>query len=265
MFEDLYNIATKNDADLVKSDFLEYTTSINLTRKAGKVSKIPKDVVINAKSFQKLLEIQPSIWSAIYKREFLNTNGIRFLPTPGASYQDTSFAFKTMALAQRIVVTDNAYLYYRQDNLNSSVKSKGKVFTICDEFDEITKFLNNNPEIKEFANTSKLAKEFGTYMWRLKRVDESFRDELIDRFATTFQKFYDNGEITKDFYKHYNKKKLEMLLHDKKQFRKFVDKAVKNKINKEKRQKILSIRINSSRISVVICGKQILGNNDKKK
>lgn len=258
MFEELYNIAIKNDADIVKSDFYCYTASKNESRKAGKISRFLANRVINAKTYPRLLKMQPSIWSAIYKREFLNSNGIRFVETAGASYQDTSFAFKVMALAERIVLTDKAYLYYRQDNENSSVHSKGKVFMICKEYDEITNFLNENLEIKQFANTTKLLMQYGTYIWNLKRIDEQFIDSFIDVFSDTFRQYYDAGEIGKGFYKKYSKKELQTLINDKQQFRTIIDRVIKHGEKKAQRRKLFSVHINSSRISVVLFGKQIV-------
>lgn len=46
--------------------------------------------------------IKPTIWSAIYRKDFIRENNIRFNETPGASFQDASFNFKVMALAKRV-------------------------------------------------------------------------------------------------------------------------------------------------------------------
>ena len=189
-FEDLYNLAKKHNAEIVKSDYYHYFTDKNLARKAGMVNRFKTNKVINAKNYQTLLRMHTPIWTGIYNRDFMNKNQIRFLETPGASYQDTSFAFKTISLAERIVLTDKAYLYYRKDNVNSSVHSKGKVFAICDEYDEITKFINNNPKIKVFANTQKLIKQYSVYKWNLMRVSEKFREMFIDKFSETFKEYY---------------------------------------------------------------------------
>ena len=97
MFFDLYEIARENDADVVKSDYYEFFTKKQQTRKSGKISRSLTNRVVNAKDEPKILKIIPSIWSAIYKRSFLQKNNIKFLETPGASYQDTSFAFKALS------------------------------------------------------------------------------------------------------------------------------------------------------------------------
>lgn len=258
MYEDLYNLAIKNNAQIVKSDYYYYTTENNQSRKAGKISSYRTNKVINARKYKKLLKMQPTIWNAIYKRDFLIQNDIEFLRTPGASYQDTSFSFKTLACATRVVLTDKAYLYYRQDNAFSSVHQQDKVFHICKEYDEITEFLNKNPEIKSFANTYKLIKQYRAYVWNAKRINEKYRDEFIEVFSETFKKFYLNGDLNKKFYSKVSKKEIELLFNDKVLYKELIDDLAIQEIMKDKRKQKFSIRINPSRISIVLFGKQIL-------
>ena len=258
MFEDLYDLGVKNNADVVKSDFYYYMTAKKQARKAGKITSHKNGKPFNIKDDCSILKIVPSIWSAIYKREFLQSNGIKFLETPGASYQDTSFSFKAFSCAERIVFTPKGYINYRQDNENSSVKQKDKVFIICEEFKEITNFLNSRKEIKQVVNDTKLQIQFKTYMWNVKRIDEQYRDEFIDRFQAEFKEYFENGEITKEFYKKFKPAVLKMLLNDKPAFRNYIDDLVAKQTEKEKRGKKFSIRINSSRISIVLFGKTIV-------
>lgn len=257
MFEELCNLAIENDLDIVKSDFYYYTAKNNISRQAGKIKKnIGK--VFSAKDDLSILKLMPTIWSAIYRRTFLEENNIKFLPTFGASYQDTSFAFKALVSAQRIMFTNKAYLYYRQDNENSSVKSKSKVYAICDEWEEITNYLNSKPELKSLANDIKLAIQFNSYVWNAIRIDEKYRDEFVLKFKDTFKFYLDNGEINENQYEIIDKKELNLLLNDTANFRKFIDNEALKKNKKLNRRKLFSVRINSSRISIVMFGKQII-------
>lgn len=258
MFKDLYELAIANDADIVKSDFYAYTTSKNQSRKSGKISKLLDKKVTNIKKMPELLKMQPTIWTAIYKREFLNSNSIRFLETAGGSYQDTSFAFKTLALAKNIVLTSKAYLHYRIDNELSSVKSKGKVFAICDEYEELTKFVNSHPELEKIINPYKIIKQYNAYMWNLKRIAPEFRPEFIERFADEFKMLEDNGQLTSVVYKKVNKKHVQMLLKAPEKFVMLVGDLVDKQDKRQKRNKMFSININLSRVSIVLFGKQIL-------
>lgn len=255
MFSDLYALAQMHDADVVKSDYYEFYTKKQQARKSGKISKSFANRIITAKDNLKILKILPSIWSAIYKREFLNKNNIRFLETSGASYQDTSFSFKVLTLAKKLYFTQNAYLYYRIDNENSSVKSAEKVYAICDEYNEITSFLEKNPEIKKFANDIKLIKEYANYLWNAKRISVKYRKKFIEEFSRIFQGYEQKGELTEKFYNKYSRKEIKMLLNDTKAFRLKIKELCKEEKIKQMRRKIFSIRINSSRLSVVVAGK----------
>ncbi|WP_165248592.1 glycosyltransferase family 2 protein [Adlercreutzia sp. ZJ141] len=62
-----------------------------------------------------LLHHHPSIWSAIYRKSFLNEHGIRFKPIPGAGWADNPFLVETLCRAQRIVYLDQAYYCYREE------------------------------------------------------------------------------------------------------------------------------------------------------
>lgn len=258
MFSDLYNLAIKHDADVVKSDYYEFTTKENQSRKSGKISRCLANRVINAKEEPKILRIIPTIWSAIYKRNFLNENNIYFLETPGASYQDTSFAFKVLSLAEKIVFTVNAYLFYRTDNENSSVNSADRVYAICDEFVEITKFLDDNPYIKKFANDVKLIKEYDAYVWNAKRIAPKFRRSFVERFAEIFKNYEQKGELKEVFYKKHSRAEIKTLIEDTKLYRKMLREQCKQEKLKKQRRKKFSVRINSSRVSIVIAGKKVV-------
>ena len=69
------------------------------------------------------------------------------LETPGASYQDTGLAFKVWQVRKGIAGSD-AYLHYRTDNANSSVKAAAKYIVSLDEFKSIEEFLEKRPELK---------------------------------------------------------------------------------------------------------------------
>lgn len=62
-----------------------------------------------------LLEGHPSIWSALYRRGFLNDEGIRFHPYPGAGWADNPFLVQTLCRAKRIGYLDKAFYCYRTD------------------------------------------------------------------------------------------------------------------------------------------------------
>lgn len=62
-----------------------------------------------------LLEHHPSIWSALYRRKFLNECGIRFKPIPGAGWADNPFLVETLCQAKAIVYLDEPFYCYREE------------------------------------------------------------------------------------------------------------------------------------------------------
>lgn len=63
-----------------------------------------------------LLEEHPSIWSALYRRSFLEEEGISFPEFPGAGWADNYFLIETLCRAKRIAYSDKAFYFYREDS-----------------------------------------------------------------------------------------------------------------------------------------------------
>ena len=123
MYEDLYNIAKQNDSDIVKSCFFE-----NFDARNYKTIKKPNWTFrenIGNKTFKidsayEFFFYHPSIWSAIYKKDFLDKNKIKFIEAPGAGWTDNPFQVQTLCLAQKINYTPKAYYYWRKLNIDES-------------------------------------------------------------------------------------------------------------------------------------------------
>lgn len=68
-----------------------------------------------------LLLHHPSIWTAIYRKAFLDEKGIRFPKIPGAGWADNPFLVETLCQTERIIYTDRAYYCYREDTAEQAV------------------------------------------------------------------------------------------------------------------------------------------------
>ncbi len=71
-----------------------------------------------------MLRHHPSIWSAIYRRSFVEKYGIRMIEPKGAGWADNPWLFRTTLQAERIVWTPAPYYYYRQTNPDASSNLK---------------------------------------------------------------------------------------------------------------------------------------------
>ena len=147
-------------------------------------------------------------------------NGITFLPTPGASFQDTSFAFKVIACADKAIYLHDAVLSYRQDNENSSVNSSAKVFCVNSEYAEIERWIREDyardhasGDVARMLKFNQLIK-YDSYMWNYVRLAPKFYKEFLMPMAKEFQAALDAGDFSLDDLKPWKRANLAAILKD---------------------------------------------------
>lgn len=214
-FEELYKLATKTSADIVKANYFYHSEAGDEIHEVVKNQKLNTPLSISDNP--SILLEEPGIWSAIYRRDFLNKNKIRFRTTPGASYQDTGFHFKSFCAAKRIVYTKKAYLHYRTDNANSSVKSLEKVNYIVGEYAEIEKYIGNLDLSKEAIYTLQVAK-FGAYHWNLQRLPKTLAVKFAKTIKAEFKTTRESGLLQKKYFPSHYWIALQLILHFSPQF-----------------------------------------------
>lgn len=249
MFESLYNQAYKHNLDAIKSGYyLYYSKPKEKNIKQVIVSPaLDRKTICPREDFSAKMEmvefynIKPTIWSAIYKRDFIRENGIRFNETPGASYQDASFNFKVWACANRVQLVSDAYLHYRQDNENSSVNSTGKVFCVCDEYKEMKRFLSENPIYQGKLESVRNRLKYDSYMWNYDRLAQKYKYIFIERAASEFADDLKEGNLDESFFEWYKWEDLMKLIEDPVSYhtKKALDKEVIF-MNKEEYEQIIN-------------------------
>lgn len=188
MFERLYETAELYNAEIVKSDHYIFST-----KKGKKQSEY--QWLCPIEYYNRLLnsEICPEIftftmmnWTGIYLTEFIRNNKIRHNETPGASFQDNGFWYQVISLAKKIIFINEAFYYYRQDNPNSSINNKKKVYCICDEYKFMTKFLNSHSEFGEEYHKRFFEKKFFNYMNSYNRIANEYKVEFLEAISNEF-------------------------------------------------------------------------------
>lgn len=209
----LYTAAKLNNARAVKANFYFYWSKPEPRNEKNELICESAPELVNPREFHELFWYMPSIWSALYERAYLDENGIRFLETPGASYQDLAFTFKVWACADRIVLLKDAFVHYRQDNEASSIHSPGKVFCVCDEFEEMERFLAAHPDKADLKPVETRLK-FDSYIWNYWRLDEELRAKFLPRFVSDFKKEEQAGNIDYDLFLPWSEVDLRQILAD---------------------------------------------------
>lgn len=178
MFEKLYDVAKKNNLEVLKGDYAifygpknnrEFVNKDLMGRKNayGKVTNSIKDVNI--------FNIHNVIWNGIYDLKFIRSNNIRFNETPGASFQDNGFWFQTFALAKRVMFDTGRYYMLRRDNPNSSVYSTKKIWAMADEYDFIFAFLKSNNELWNRLKYMYAKRRYQNLLFTYNRIDAKYR------------------------------------------------------------------------------------------
>ena len=219
--ERLVSAAERHGADFAKANFDLYWSKPDERRNLHEMFKTRDcDKPLHPSDTTMFFKQKPSIWSSVYRRDFLIGNSIRFLPTPGASFQDTSFAFKVIAAASTAVCVHDPVLLYRQDNESSSVKSSAKVFCVNDEYAEIARWIRDEYASKhEPADVKRLLKfncliKYDSYMWNYVRLSPEFYKEFLLRMADEFNASLTRGDFMLDDLRPWKRANLAAILND---------------------------------------------------
>ncbi len=216
MFEELYETAEKNQLDFVKADFYRFKRDPDGNEKREYVflDRTEKNYgrIFNPSEEPQSIRFTLNTWCGIYRRSFIEKYHIRHHETPGASFQDNGFFWQTFIHGQRAMLVRKPYYRNRRDNPNSSVMDRTKVYTMNIEYDWIQDVLKEDWEIwKRFAGMY-WWKKYHNYMFRLERIDESFRKEYLSRFGQEFKRALQLGELNMDDFNRTEQKQLKQLM-----------------------------------------------------
>lgn len=192
MYERLYSTAKEHDLDIVKSECIFWwdTVGYTYTHHQWRWERY-YNRVLDASQRRIFFVFLMNTWTGIYKKTFLETHSIKHNETPGASYQDNGFWFQTMSLAERAMWLDEGFYMYRQDNPDSSIKSKSKVMTMAREYDFIERILKKNELTYELelCHYYRMIRHKGAFL----RISDDLKREYCKEIALDFQKY---GELT---------------------------------------------------------------------
>lgn len=198
MFETLYNTAKKYDVDVVKSDYMTFQTVGGKEKTSYEATCTEpgyyNKVLIPSKN-KVIFNFQMNTWTGIYKTTFLRDKNIKHNETPGAAYQDNGFWFQTLTLAHTVMFVNKAFCHYRQDNPNSSINSKGKVFCMNDEYAFIHSFIKSHSEVEKNFMYEYFRKMFFNYMHTYERIAEQYKLEYLERFSRELKAAQSSKEI----------------------------------------------------------------------
>lgn len=123
MYENLMTIvrASTDQLDFVKCGWFEYSDEKGIIKKEDPYQGIAEGTPFCVRDYKSVLRKHPSTPMGIYRKQFLDENGISYVEAPGAGWVDNPFFLQTMYFSNKIAATHEAYYYYRTiQNDNSS-------------------------------------------------------------------------------------------------------------------------------------------------
>jgi len=195
MFETLYSLSNNGSVDVIKSNFYNYYEDGKTVPKAE-----PDTDRINIPDSKKPFVLKengqfswghPSVWSAIYKRSFLEKNKVSFIAAKGGGWVDNPFYYETLCSAESIMWTKKPLYYYRKTNPTSSSnlqKDASLPFVrMLDNFDMINKYNVTDEETLKCA----YARALMYYTGALADFDYDANAKLINDYAAKLMERFD--------------------------------------------------------------------------
>lgn len=130
----------------------------------------------------KVLMQWPHIQSAIYCRNFLLENNLRYRDE--GVYEDTCLQFKITTAAHRYIYVPEALYYYTMDNPNSGTATIKNTYAVCEQYEEINRW-NKGRHLNLDAEIAVM--RFATYRWNYFRLDDKQKQEFILRAGEDFR------------------------------------------------------------------------------
>ena len=224
MLEKLYTGAISHQVDVVKANLYHYRKGKDFF--CDRLHGLPYGCVVKIDEYPIILRMADSIWSGLYRREYLLKKGIRFHETPGASFQDISFAMQVWLNGENVLFLEDAVIHYRMDNTSSSIYSNKKAFCFFDEYSFIEKEVFQKQQDgtdvlsrrKRYYYHTKYQDSFDHYRYHvaapyqfafLMRLKEEIvkdqQDSCFDESVFTSEELRNLDEICGDMYTYYEK------------------------------------------------------------
>lgn len=121
MYEILYNKAVETDSDITKGAIYYVEDSVNDIKKISKfvLQICDKNESFTLKECPEIVAYFASIWSAVYKRDFIMNNNIRMVEDI-RPYEDIPFMAEVYSHSKKTTLVKTPVYYYRKDAQNSS-------------------------------------------------------------------------------------------------------------------------------------------------
>lgn len=263
MYEKLYDLASKYELDYIKADFDSF-----IERKYGRLffsqrrfcDRDKYHRIVNGQELPEIFVADFSLWSGIYKRDFLNRFDIELNESQGAAYQDIGFVLLVMTYAKRAMYIDNSFYRYRMRREGCSSCSDKILQFSYQEFARLIDELHLDDTDTFKYIVCRMAEVFlGEYTKLLSKCsfvfDKSYYETYVEKYYTWFKnrllEYISRDYIMKADLSEAHWKELNLLLNHPMEF------STKKEAEFEKRVENINCiieKINARNVVIVSCG-----------
>lgn len=236
MYIELFALAKKHDADIVRSNYYEHQNDSERLHESFLAEDADK--VINPVDDTSIFYQPPVVGCGLYKKEFIMSRHILFIEDFAADNQDDTFSFKSLAASERLVVTNKAYLHHVEVTglIEKTKKKKAKKKRDADEDgqEDSSQVSDNvaNVDIflinKEYAEAEKYLKKyngwetygcifqavkFASYFYTMLHLDDRDLEKFMLRARAEFHDADENDKISKRYFPKEHWKTLQAILN----------------------------------------------------
>jgi glycosyltransferase involved in cell wall biosynthesis len=188
MLSSLYSVAEKYEVPVAKAGFKKlYDNGDEFVVKPPCRFYTPEIVIEPIYKIDFML-MESSIWSALYRKDFLEKNEITMLETSGAAYQDLIFKFMVYAAAKKIGCIEKAVYNYRVMTANSSSKSSKNWDIQFKNYEVIKEWLVKHQKF-EILKDAFYTHAYFDFLFHYNRLNEEGREKFLKKAKL----FYEEG------------------------------------------------------------------------
>ena len=180
-FEIMYNTAKKENADIVITNYYKVFDDVKIETETPFNGE--SVVVNNFKDDLRLFNLDPAIWSKLFRRDFLIDNDIKFLE--GMLAEDLYLFVKSLVNSKCTVYLDDFYSYnYFIRNVEGNrstihIRNKKYLGKMVDGYHEVDKFLSDSNLEQYYSNIFNMHFVYWITSLTLSDISSEEKEDLI--------------------------------------------------------------------------------------
>lgn len=196
MFETMYKKAKKDNCDLVVCN-LNYVYDYDVVPTSSNVPDETKDIK------EIMLDIYPTAWNKIYKRDFLNKHNLRF--KKNVWYEDVEFIYRVLPYVHKIGAVDDCFYQYVQRSGAITKTYDQRLYNYIDNWNGIVEYYQKHNLYNKFREELEYCYVrylYGTFLKQAMNFPkkEDFY-EALDEATKNVKEHFPKYRLNKHFYR----------------------------------------------------------------